>query len=98
MMTDRLDLQLQHNLHLKHVEPLAWHQSQISSSLRPTGEEGRNGSLDLVPLGKGLNEHVCLCVLDSPAHNLMCEQNSTHFWILILSLIRYGLRGGKEEQ
>jgi len=53
-----------------------------------------NGYLDLVPDGKGFIQ----CVCHSPAHNLMCEQNSAHFWVLVLSLIWYGLRGGNEKQ
>lgn len=55
-----------------------------------------NGYLDFIPVGEGLSESEC--VLNVPAHNLMCEQNSAHFWILVLSLIRYGLRGGKKGQ
>lgn len=44
-----------------------------------------------------LTKCVCVCVLNSPAHNFVCEQNSAHFWILVLSFVRYGLRGGNEE-
>lgn len=27
-----------------------------------------------------------------PAHHFVCQENSAHFWILILSLVSYGLR------
>lgn len=33
---------------------------------------------------------------NSPAHDFVCEQNSAHLWILVLSLVRYGLRGKKQ--
>lgn len=34
----------------------------------------------------------------SPAHDFMCEENSAHFWVLVLSLIGYGLKGGNGQQ
>lgn len=34
----------------------------------------------------------------SPAHDFMCEENSAHFWVLVLSLIGYGLKGGIKQQ
>lgn len=34
----------------------------------------------------------------SPAHDFMCEENSAHFWVLVLSLIGYGLKGRNKEQ
>lgn len=43
--------------------------------------------------------HVHGCMgRHSPAHDFMCEENSAHLWVLVLSLIGYGLKGGNEEQ
>lgn len=39
----------------------------------------------------------CTCK-NSPAHDFMCEENSAHFWVFVLSLVGYGLRGGDEEE
>lgn len=61
------------------------------SRLRQSRPNETNGCLDFVPAHRGLNERECvsevLHVSDSPAHNFMCEQNSAHFWILVLSFI-----------
>lgn len=48
--------------------------------------------------GWGLREGEREGERHSPAHNLMSEQNSAHFRILVLSLIRYGLRGGNKDR
>lgn len=98
MMTDRLDLRFNHRQVFEKVQPQASSQNHISNSLRQSRVKESNGYLDFVPVGEDLNESMCFCVLYSPAHNLMCEQNSAHFWILVLALIRNGLRGGNEEQ
>lgn len=43
--------------------------------------------------------HVHGCMgKHSPAHDFMCEENSAHFWVLVLSLIGYGLKGGNEQR
>lgn len=34
----------------------------------------------------------------SPAHDFMCEENSAHFWVLVLPLIGYGLKGANGQQ
>lgn len=51
------------------------------------GRGGGGGGVGKVRLGSGFSH--------SPAHDFVCEQHSAHLGILVLSLVRYGLRGRK---